>query len=171
MKMYLTAKLPDPNEKFMIDYFELTTPDGEVLDIIWDEAEYARDNGILQVAAKGIYFNEEYANGFGGILSGARITEVRWDSESSEIPEIQSLIFNDNGNEYPIDVTPPYMDYDVTIILDTIKVRARSVEEANEKAADIFDSDPATRLHNGLSILDFETKADKMSDDQEDEEE
>ena len=50
------------------------------------------------------------------------------------------------------------MKYGVRIILDQIEVEADSQEEAEQIAQDIYDGDAHTRLHAGLSVVDYEVE-------------
>lgn len=50
------------------------------------------------------------------------------------------------------------MTYGVRIILDEIEVEAESEDQAKEIAQDIYDSDAYTRLHAGLSVVDYEVE-------------
>lgn len=50
------------------------------------------------------------------------------------------------------------MTYGVRIILDEIKVEAENEDQAKEIAQDIYDSDAYTRLHAGLSVVDYEVE-------------
>lgn len=50
------------------------------------------------------------------------------------------------------------MIYGVKIILDEIEVEAENKEHAKEIAQEIYDSDAYTRLHAGLSVVDYEVE-------------
>lgn len=50
------------------------------------------------------------------------------------------------------------MTYGVRIILDEIEVEAENEDQAKEIAQDIYDSDAYTRLHAGLSVVDYEVE-------------
>lgn len=50
------------------------------------------------------------------------------------------------------------MAYNVRIILDEIEVDAENEEQAKEIAQEIYDSDAYTRLHAGLSVVDYEVE-------------
>lgn len=49
-------------------------------------------------------------------------------------------------------------EYEVRIVLDTLKIYAESEERANEIAQDIMDGDAHIHLHHGFSVIDYETK-------------
>lgn len=50
------------------------------------------------------------------------------------------------------------ISYSVGIILDSIKVDAGSVEEANEIATEIHEGNAREHLDYGLTIIDYETE-------------
>lgn len=51
------------------------------------------------------------------------------------------------------------MLYGVRIILDEIEVEAETEEQAAAIAQDIYESDAHTRLHAGLSVVDYEVES------------
>ena len=57
--------------------------------------------------------------------------------------------------------------YTVRIILDELEICAESKERANEIAQDIMESDAYTRLHHGLTVVDYETELEEENVDEE----
>ena len=57
--------------------------------------------------------------------------------------------------------------YTVRIILEELEICAESEERANEIAQDIMESDAYTRLHHGLTVVDYETEPEEENVDEE----
>ena len=57
--------------------------------------------------------------------------------------------------------------YTVRIILEELEIYAESEERANEIAQDIMESDAYTRLHHGLTVVDYETELKEENVDEE----
>ena len=57
--------------------------------------------------------------------------------------------------------------YTVRIILEELEICAESEERANEIAQDIMESDAYTRLHHGLTVVDYETEFEEENVDEE----
>ena len=57
--------------------------------------------------------------------------------------------------------------YTVRIILEELEICAESEERANEIAQDIMESDAYTRLHHGLTVVDYATELEEENVDEE----
>ena len=50
-------------EDLEIDYIEVRLATGEIVTVDWDESDIAWEENGFDARYKGVYFNEEYANG------------------------------------------------------------------------------------------------------------
>lgn len=99
------------------DYIEVTTREGRVLTIDWDESSWAVEQNFLHFRCKGVYFNEEYANGKGKLLAGGRVTGMQLFLNGNEELKIQKfhLVFDDNHQEYQISGSGNDPDLEIVI--------------------------------------------------------
>lgn len=61
MILYLKAKTDLPD--LSIDYIEVRLKSGKVVTLTWDETEYDNENSVYEAKYKGVYFDDDYANG------------------------------------------------------------------------------------------------------------
>lgn len=99
------------------DYIEVTTQKGDVLNINWDESSWAVEQDFLHFRCKGVYFNEEYANGKGELLVGSKVTGMQLFLNGNEELGVQKfhLIFDDNHREYQISGSGNDPDLEIVI--------------------------------------------------------
>lgn len=83
MKIYLEAKTQDP--KLYIDFIEVKFVNGEVVSLTWDESDITRTEDGFSTRYKGVYFNEEYADGTLDKLMGMEIVDIGLYSESEKV--------------------------------------------------------------------------------------
>lgn len=102
MILYLTARTTLPD--LTIDFIEVRLVTGEIVSLTWDQSDYGQDDGIFTARYKGVYFDEDHANGKIKELQGMEIaqigiyTEIE-DADKAEI-EIIAMEFCDNGISY-----------------------------------------------------------------------
>ena len=82
MILYLTAKTE--SKDVIIDYIEVRLNNGKQVSLNWDESDIVRDDDGFTARYKGIYFDEEYANGKIELLHDLNIVEVGLYSEENE---------------------------------------------------------------------------------------
>ena len=98
-------------EDLEIDYMEVRLSTGETVMIDWDESDIAREEDGFDARCKGVYFNEEYANGKLSSLHGMQIEHVNLYTESENDSEIviTDMTFEDAGEEYTPEHLLPYV--------------------------------------------------------------
>lgn len=101
MILYLTAKTE--SKDVVIDYIEVRLNNGKQVSLNWDESDIVRDDDGFTARYKGIYFDEEYANGKIELLHDLNIVEVGLYSEENEdypvtITEIEFYDANESYN-------------------------------------------------------------------------
>lgn len=101
MILYLTAKTE--SKDVIIDYIEVRLNNGKEVSLSWDESDITRDDDGFTARYKGIYFDEEYANGKVELLHDLNIVEVGLYSEENEdypvtITEIEFYDANESYN-------------------------------------------------------------------------
>jgi len=80
MEMYLSAKTAIPD--IYIDCIEVELATGEEVMLSWDESHIIRETDGFSVRCKGVYIDEEYANGKITQLEDLRITYIGMNYES-----------------------------------------------------------------------------------------
>lgn len=96
-----TTNIPD----LVIDFIEVKLSSGKEVSLNWDCSGYSLDGTDYEGRYKGVYFDEEYANGRLDELIDLEITDVGIYSESNSDAEelcISELLFDDNGKELSI---------------------------------------------------------------------
>lgn len=105
MILYLDAKT---NIKDVyVEFIEVKLNNGKVVSLNWDESYIDRDDDGFSAKYKGVYFDEEYANGKLDLLKGATIESVELYYENDyENPYfvINSMEFEDNGEQLDMEV-------------------------------------------------------------------
>ena len=80
MILYLQAKTTATD--LMIDYIEVSLTDGTTVSLNWDESCIDRDETGFGATYKGVYFNEEHADGRIDELRGMQVVDVGLYSET-----------------------------------------------------------------------------------------
>lgn len=109
--MILYLKACTDLKDLMIDYIEIKLVTGEIVSLNWDESDIERlDNGF-NARYKGIYFDEEYANGKLDCLYGMEIDKLGIYAESGSYSDIvvTEMTFDDIGCQYNSDHFLPYV--------------------------------------------------------------
>ena len=75
-------------QDLVIDYIEVKLKSGKTVSLNWDESGINRSETGFDAWYKGVYFNEEYANGRISELTGMKIDTVKLYSEQVKDPEI-----------------------------------------------------------------------------------
>lgn len=75
-------------QDLMIDYIEVKLKSGKTVSLNWDESGIERSKTGFDARYKGVYFDEEYANGRISELAGMKIDTIGLYSEQVETPEI-----------------------------------------------------------------------------------
>jgi len=75
---------------------------GEIMTVNWDESDIAREDNGFDARYKGVYFDEEYANGKLSSLHGMQIEYMSLDTESDSDSDIviTDMTFEDEGERY-----------------------------------------------------------------------
>ena len=85
MHLYIDAETNvNHAEDLAIDYIEVQLKNGKSVSLNWDESDFAIVNGQVFSTYKGVYFDEEYADGMIQELEGMKITEVGFYTESDK---------------------------------------------------------------------------------------
>ena len=102
MILCLTAHTDLPD--MVIDYIEVRLATGKTVSLTWDESEYGLEEGVFTARYKGVYFDEDYANGRLDELCGMKIDQIGVYTECGDIGkakiEITAMTFDDNGFGY-----------------------------------------------------------------------
>ena len=87
-------------QDLIIDYIEVKLKSGKTASLNWDESGINRSETGFDARYKGVYFDEEYANGKISELAGMKIDTVKLYSEQIKNPEITitQMLFED-GDE------------------------------------------------------------------------
>lgn len=96
MRLYVSAKTTLPD--MQIDYIDVLLKDGREVSLNWDESNSKVEDGAFTARYKGVYFDEEYANGQIDALKGMEVRHIGiYSEEEGRIRNIQ-MEFED-GNE------------------------------------------------------------------------
>lgn len=109
MRLYLSVDTDI--EDFEIDYIEVKLVTGEIVTVDWDESDIAREDNGFDARYKGVYFDEEYANGKLSSLHGMQIEYINLYTESDSNSDIviTDMIFEDEGEQYTPEHLLPYV--------------------------------------------------------------
>lgn len=120
MVLYLQACTDTPD--LIIDFIEVKLKDGRTVSLNWDESYIDRDSDGFSAKYKGIYFNEEYANGRIDELKDMKIVEVELYTETDENPKlsIDKMTFVD-GDYDELIFMYPYQNCLSNIDKDVVK--------------------------------------------------
>lgn len=92
MRLYLTAKTSITD--LFIDYIQVKLKSGEEVSLNWDYSDIERTSSGFSARYKGVYFDEEYANGRIEELRNMKITVVGVYYESKQKPDITIEVLN-----------------------------------------------------------------------------
>ena len=109
MKLYLSADTDI--EDVEIDYIEVKLATDEIVTVDWDESDIAWEDNGFNARYKGVYFDEEYANGKLSSLHGMQIEYINLYTESDSNSDIviTDMIFEDEGEQYTPGHRLPYV--------------------------------------------------------------
>lgn len=95
MTLYLQAKTIATD--LMIDYIEVSLADGTIVSLNWDTSYIDRDDNGFDATYKGVYFNEEHADGRINELQGMQIVAIGLYSEAQAPATIliAEMVFED----------------------------------------------------------------------------
>ncbi len=96
MILYLSAKTNIPD--VVIDYIEVALSSGDTVSLNWDMSDISRYDDGFEARYKGVYFDEEYANGKLSELENLKITDIGlyYESTGSFQFSIEGMEFLDN---------------------------------------------------------------------------
>ena len=99
MRLYLTAKTAIPD--LYIDYISVKLNSGEVVSLNWDYSDIERTPTGFSARYKGVYFDEEYANGRIDELRDMKVTDigVYYESKHKQDIEIEVMDFIDDDKQ------------------------------------------------------------------------
>ena len=112
MTLYLDARTNCSD--LMVDFIEVQLSNGEVVSLNWDQSGIDRDDAGFSARYKGVYFDEEYADGRLDDLREMKIQMVQVYTELG-IPvtfQIDEMLFVDAGEELLIK-SPSYEELEV----------------------------------------------------------
>ena len=109
MRLYLSVDTDI--EDLEIDYIEVKLVTGEIMTVNWDESDIAREDNGFDARYKGVYFDEEYANGKLSCLYGMQIEYINLYTESDSDSDIviTDMTFEDEGEQYTSEHLLPYV--------------------------------------------------------------
>ena len=98
-------------EDLEIDYIEVKLVTGEIVTVEWDESDIAWEENGFDARYKGVYFDEEYANGKLSSLHGMQIEYINRNTESDSDSDIviTDMTFEDGGEQYTPEYLLPYV--------------------------------------------------------------
>lgn len=108
MTLYVTAITKTSD--LLIDFIEVRLKNGENVSLNWDESGIDRRDDGFTVRYKGVYFDDEYANGRLAELQDFQIVHVELYSptETHVSVEITEMVFEDGDEEYAVE-NPPFV--------------------------------------------------------------
>ena len=109
MKLYLSINTDI--EDLEIDYIEVKLVTGETVMVEWDESDIAREDNGFDARYKGVYFDEEYANGKLSSLHEMQIEYINFHTESDNNSDIviTDMTFEDEEEQYTPEHLLPYV--------------------------------------------------------------
>lgn len=105
MRLYLTAKTSIPD--LFIDYIQVKLKSGEEVSLNWDYSDIERTSSGFSARYKGVYFDEEYANGRIEELRDMKITDVGVYYESKQKPDITIEVMDFVDDDKQLVFSPP----------------------------------------------------------------
>lgn len=97
--LYIEAETDIPD--LVIEFIEVKLKSGQIISLTWDESEFDIEDGYLDARCKGVYFDDEYANGRLSELKGMKIQHIELYSECDDVNsfKLRELSFLD-GEAY-----------------------------------------------------------------------
>lgn len=102
MRLYIDAKTNVKHvEELAIDYIEVRLKNGKNVSLNWNESDFTIEDGTVYSTYKGVYFDEEYADGRIQELEDMKIVEVKFYSEADKPLDfiITNMQFEDYDKE------------------------------------------------------------------------
>ena len=95
MALYLQAKTTVTD--LMIDFIEVSLTDGTIVSLNWDASYIDRDDNGFDATYKGVYFNEEHADGRIDELQEMQIVDIGLYTEAQAPATIliTEMVFDD----------------------------------------------------------------------------
>lgn len=99
MRLYITTKTTA--EDLVFNFITLQLKSGQTVEITYDESDYGNNDGLRNSRHKGVYFDEEYANGRILELIDMKVINAQIYSDKYEQAdfEILQMTFDDEGME------------------------------------------------------------------------
>lgn len=107
MRLYLTAKTSIPD--LFIDYIGVKLKSGEEVSLNWDYSDIERSSSGFSARYKGVYFDEEYANGRIEELQDMTITDIGVYSDSIKKPDIEIEVMDFIDDDKQLVFSPPQL--------------------------------------------------------------
>jgi hypothetical protein len=125
-----------------VDFIEVKLNNGKVVSLSWDESYIDRDDNGFSTKYKGVYFDDEYANGKLDLLKGAAIEHVELYYEKDyENPYfvINSMEFEDNERLLNMEVNYSVIAEEKNNVEKAIEFCRELIEkyDANEEIDDL----------------------------------
>ncbi len=81
----------------VIDFIEVELKSGQIISLTWDEGDFYIEDGQFEARYKGVYFDDEYANGRLSELKDMKIHHIELESECEDAGsfKLQKLSFED----------------------------------------------------------------------------
>lgn len=115
MNLYATLKSNTPN--FTVEFIEVLLKNGKLITLDWDESgiQYTEDG--YNARYKGVYFDEEYANGRISELDDCKVINMEVYSESRDMVVVHlcDMFFTDDDKE--LDIKPQNKPYLFSAVL------------------------------------------------------
>ena len=105
MRLYLTAKTSIPD--LFIDYIQVKLKSGEEVSLNWDYSDIERTSSGFSARYKGVYFDEEHANGHIDELQDMKITDIGVYYESKHEQDIKIEVMDFVDDDKQLVFSPP----------------------------------------------------------------
>lgn len=105
MRLYLTAKTSIPD--LFIDYIQVKLKSGEEVSLNWDYSDIERTSSGFSARYKGVYFDEEHANGRIDELQDMMITDIGVYYESKHEQDIKIEVMDFVDDDKQLVFSPP----------------------------------------------------------------
>lgn len=141
MRLYLTAETSIPD--LYIDYIEVLLKSGEEVSLNWDYSDIERTPSGFSARYKGVYFDEDYANGRIEELRDMKITDigVYYESKCEQDIKITIMEFVDDYDH--LTFSPPELIREGCVIKEAGYKRYMEVFKSvfPEKSKQLFGGD------------------------------
>lgn len=105
MRLYLTAKTSIPD--LFIDYIQVKLKSGEEVSLNWDYSDIERTPSGFSARYKGVYFDEEHANGRIEELRDMKIIDIGVYYESKHEQDIKIEVMDFVDDDKQLVFSPP----------------------------------------------------------------